>query len=93
MAQALNKSDDAEKYLTRSRNWANMFNPNQNSYVYITNPDGSVGYVDSGFTGFLQPRYLNGTFGYQDAMMCAPMYLDTGCNLYQTGREVNCLPF
>lgn len=88
MAQALNKSADAEKYLKRSQNWMNMWNPNQNSWVYLTQSDGSVSYSDSGFLGFLQPRYLNGTFGYQDAMMCSPMYEATGCFLLQNGREV-----
>lgn len=88
MAQALHKTADAEKYLKRSKNWKNMWNPNQNSYIYITNPDGSTGYVDSGFYGFLQPRYLNGTFGYQDAMMCTPMFRFSDCYLVPTGHEV-----
>ncbi|PTB41731.1 uncharacterized protein TrAFT101_009655 [Trichoderma asperellum] len=87
MAQSLHKTADAEKYLKRSKNWKNMWNPNQNSYIYVTNPDGSTGYVDSGFYGFLQPRYLNGTFGYQDAMMCSPMYRFTDCYLVPTGHE------
>jgi putative alpha-1,2-mannosidase len=90
MAQALKKTADAEKYLKRAKNWSNMWNPNQNSFVYLTQSDGSVTYSDSGFTGFLQPRYLNGTFGYQDAMMCSPMYESTGCFLLQDGREVRC---
>jgi putative alpha-1,2-mannosidase len=93
MAQALNKSADAEKYLKRSQNWMNMWNPNQNSWVYLTQSDGSVSYSDSGFLGFLQPRYLNGTFGYQDAMMCSPMYEATGCFLLQNGREVKYFAF
>ncbi|QYT04720.1 GH92 alpha-1,2-mannosidase [Trichoderma simmonsii] len=87
MAESLNKKADAEKYLKRSKNWKNMWNPNQNSYIYITNPDGSTGYVDSGFYGFLQPRYLNGTFGYQDAMMCTPMFRFDDCYLVPTGHE------
>ncbi|KAJ6104855.1 glycoside hydrolase family 92 protein [Penicillium sp. IBT 16267x] len=87
MAQALGKLDDAQKYLNRSRNWANMFNPNQNSYVYMTHSDGSVSYSDSGFMGFLQPRYLNGSFGYQDAMLCSPMYGPDECFLLQNGHE------
>ncbi|KAK5991857.1 putative secreted glycosidase [Cladobotryum mycophilum] len=87
VAQALNKTADAEKYLGRSKNWKNMFNPKQDSYVYVKNPDGSTGYVDSGFYGFLQPRYLNGTFGYQDAMMCSPMFRFDDCYLVTTGHE------
>lgn len=93
MAESLNKKADAEKYLKRSKNWKNMWNPNQNSYIYITNPDGSTGYVDSGFYGFLQPRYLNGTFGYQDAMMCTPMFRFDDCYLVPTGHEVRLLHF
>jgi putative alpha-1,2-mannosidase len=66
MAKGLGKMADAEKYLGRSDNWKNMYKADQTSFV--TN---STGYppkvpVDSGFVGFLQPRYLNGTFGYQD---------------------------
>ncbi|KAM0261501.1 hypothetical protein ACHAQJ_002183 [Trichoderma viride] len=87
MAQSLHKTADAEKYLKRSKNWKNMWNPNQNSFIYITNPDGSTGYVDSGFYGFLQPKYLNGTFGYQDAMMCTPMFRFDDCYLVPTGHE------
>ncbi|KAJ4857208.1 glycosyl hydrolase family 92 domain-containing protein [Trichoderma breve] len=71
MAESLHKKADAEKYLKRSKNWKNMWNPNQNS----------------GFYGFLQPRYLNGTFGYQDAMMCTPMFRFDDCYLVPTGHE------
>ncbi|KAG5987422.1 hypothetical protein E4U52_007581 [Claviceps spartinae] len=53
MAKMMNKTSDAEKYLERSRNWKNI--PNVGDLV------------DSGFQGFLQPRYLNGTFGWEDA--------------------------
>lgn len=93
MAQSLHKTADAEKYLKRSKNWKNMWNPNQNSYIFVNNSDGSTGYVDSGFYGFLQPRYLNGTFGYQDAMMCSPMYRFTDCYLVPTGHEVRFLSY
>jgi hypothetical protein len=65
-----------------------MWNPNQNSYIYVNQSDGSTGYVDSGFYGFLQPRYLNGTFGYQDAMLCSPMFSFDSCYLVPTGHEV-----
>jgi hypothetical protein len=70
-----------------------MWNPNQNSFIYVTNPDGSTGYVDSGFYGFLQPKYLNGTFGYQDAMMCTPMFRFADCYLVPTGHEVRFRPY
>ena len=41
-----------------------MFNPNQNSTINGT---------DTGFTGFLQPKYLNGTWGFQDPIFCSPL--------------------
>lgn len=65
MAQGLGKTGDAEKYLERSDNWKNMYKADQTSFVSNTtdHPDSTV---DSGFVGFLQPRYLNGTFGFQD---------------------------
>lgn len=44
------------KYLKRSMNWQNLFKKDQTS---------SIGGVDTGFTGFLQPKYLNGTWGFQ----------------------------
>ncbi|OAA53614.1 glycoside hydrolase family 92 protein [Niveomyces insectorum RCEF 264] len=43
--------------------------------------------VDSGFAGFLQPRYLNGTFGYQDPALCQPLFNFTACYLTTTGHE------
>lgn len=37
--------------------------------------------VDTGFVGFLQPRYSNGTWGYQDPIFCSPLQEFTGCYL------------
>lgn len=88
MAQALNHVADAEKYFKRSGNWANMFNPEQTSFLNITQSDGTVSWVDSGFKGFLQPRYLNGTFGYQDPTLCSPLNGFNDCYLQTTGHEV-----
>lgn len=56
MAYGLNKLDDAEKYATTSTYWENLFRRDQKSFI-----NGA----DSGFTGFFQPRFLNGTWGYQ----------------------------
>ncbi|KAF1363603.1 hypothetical protein EJ07DRAFT_102433 [Lizonia empirigonia] len=78
LARALGNLDDAQKYLGRSGNWKNMFNPTQRSIV-----DGQ----DTGFEGFLQPRYVNGTFGYQDPIFCSPLLNFTGCYLNPSGRE------
>lgn len=56
IARGMNNSADAEKYEASSRNWENLFRADQRSVV-----NGS----DTGFTGFVQPKYLNGTWGYQ----------------------------
>lgn len=78
--------DDAEKYLGRSGNWKNMYKADQVSFVSNTT-DYPNSTVDSGFVGFLQPRYLNGTFGFQDASLCSPLYNFTSCYLSPTGHE------
>ena len=81
MAEQLNHSADAEKYLTRSGNWINMFKADQQSILNLSTTENVTNFVDSGFTGFLQPRYLNGTFGYQDPSLCSPLYNFTSCYL------------
>lgn len=78
LARDLGHLDDAQKYLTRSANWKNMFKPDQRSYY-----NG----VDSGFEGFLQPRYMNGSWGYQDPIYCSPLMNFTGCYLNPAGGE------
>lgn len=86
MALGLGKTGDHEKYLARSSNWKNMYKADQVSYVNgSTDAPDSV--VDTGFTGFLQPRYLNGTFGYQDPTLCSPLYNFTSCYLSPNGHE------
>lgn len=49
MARNLGHMDDHSKYQKRSGNWKNLFKSDQNSSI-----DG----VDTGFQGFLQPRYV-----------------------------------
>ena len=86
MAKGLGHTADEEKYLKRSSNWKNMYNPTQSSSV--ANTTGHIGEMkDTGFTGFLQPRYLNGTFGFQDPALCSPLYNFTSCYLSATGHE------
>jgi putative alpha-1,2-mannosidase len=86
MARGLGYTADEEKYLERSSNWKNMYNPSQTSKV--ANTTGHIGEtIDSGHTGFLQPRYLNGTFGYQDPSLCSPLYNFTSCYLNPNGHE------
>ncbi|KAL3425913.1 secreted glycosidase-like protein 2 [Phlyctema vagabunda] len=86
MAKGLGNYADAEKYASRAGNWLNMYKADQTSLVNNTNAaPGQI--VDSGFVGFLQPRYLNGTFGYQDPSLCSPLYNFTSCYLSTTGHE------
>jgi putative alpha-1,2-mannosidase len=78
LAKRMGKDSDYEKYIQRSSNWQNMFKADQRSYI-----NG----VDTGFAGFLQPRYLNGTWGYQDPIFCSPLYNFTSCYLNPGGHE------
>ncbi len=78
MAHGMNNMADFEKYLGRSEYWKNMFNPTQTSFI-----NG----VNTNFTGFLQPKYLNQTFGFQDPSLCSPLYNFTSCFLTPTGHE------
>jgi putative alpha-1,2-mannosidase len=49
MAEKLGHMDDHTKYIQRARNWGTLFKANQTSFINGT---------DTGFVGFLQPRYL-----------------------------------
>lgn len=62
LAQGLGQSDKYTKYLARSTNWQNLWRADQTSLI-----DGE----DTGFTGFFQPRYANGTWGLQDPIACS----------------------
>lgn len=74
-AQAMGLSNYTT-YLSRSSNWQNLYNPSTQSYINGNN---------TGFTGFLQPKYLNGTWGYQDPILCSP--LDSFCSLTSNPQE------
>ncbi|KAJ5823710.1 Alpha-1-2-mannosidase [Penicillium robsamsonii] len=78
MAQGMGHQADYEKYTKRSENWVHMYNPDQKS---------SIKGVDTNFTGFLQPRYTNGTWGYQDPIFCSPLLNFTSCYLNADGHE------
>lgn len=69
MALGLNKTADADKYFATSDYWINLFKEDEKSFLNISQDSSPL--VDSGFTGFLQPRYLNGTFGFQDPSFCS----------------------
>ncbi|KAE8376297.1 glycosyl hydrolase family 92-domain-containing protein [Aspergillus bertholletiae] len=79
MARGLGKKDDAEKYEANSRFWQNLFRDDQTSFINGT---------DTGFKGFFQPKYLNGTWGYQDPITCSN--IDTSgrsCSLQNNAAE------
>ncbi|KAK7757892.1 hypothetical protein SLS62_000270 [Diatrype stigma] len=59
VALGLGKTDDAEKYLNRSRNWRNQWNPDMEAL---------------GFTGFLGPIDEDGNFVDQDPLDCGGCY-------------------
>jgi predicted alpha-1,2-mannosidase len=59
VAAGLNKTTEAAKYLGRSRNWRNHWNPNATS---------------EGHSGFMVPRNANGSFIPQDPETCGGCY-------------------
>ncbi|KAJ9151257.1 Glycoside hydrolase family 92 protein [Pleurostoma richardsiae] len=62
LADGLGKTDLYNKYIARSTNWINLWKADQNSVI-----NGN----DTGFSGFFQPKYLNGTWGFQDPIACS----------------------
>ncbi|KAH7402554.1 alpha-1,2-mannosidase family protein [Pyrenochaeta sp. MPI-SDFR-AT-0127] len=59
VASGLGKSAESETYFNRSRNWRNHWNPRATSHTH---------------TGFLVPRYANGSFVPQDPEDCGGCY-------------------
>ncbi|KAF2815111.1 glycosyl hydrolase [Mytilinidion resinicola] len=59
VAKGLGERSDASKYLKRSRNWRNHWNPNATS---------------QGHSGFVAPRLANGSFIEQDPLSCGGCY-------------------
>jgi putative alpha-1,2-mannosidase len=76
LAKDLGKEDDYAKYTQRSMNWENLWKSDQTSAINGT---------DTGFVGFLQPKYLNGTWGSQDPILCGP--LSGFCSLTSNPQE------
>lgn len=66
VGSGLGYSDDADKYLDRSRNWRNHWNPEAESL---------------GFYGFVVPRRANGSFIAQDPLSCGGCYWSDYCEL------------
>lgn len=77
VAHGLGKEADYQKYLSRSGNWKNLFKADQTSYW--------LNGTDTGFVGFPQPRYTNGTWRYQDPIECSP--LDEFCSYSSNPKE------
>ncbi|KAJ5098796.1 Alpha-1-2-mannosidase [Penicillium argentinense] len=79
MAWAMNKTADAQRYENNSRAWRNLFKKDQTSFLNKK---------DTGFTGFFQPRYYNGTWGHQDPLMCSNIDVSGSiCSLQNTAGE------
>jgi putative alpha-1,2-mannosidase len=64
LAQGLAKPDLHLKYLARSSNWQNLWRADQRSMIHGN---------DTGFVGFFQPKYMNGTWGFQDPIACSSL--------------------
>jgi hypothetical protein len=45
--------------------------------------------VLTNYTGFLQSRYINGTWGNQDPAFCSPLLNFTSCYLNSGGHETH----
>jgi predicted alpha-1,2-mannosidase len=72
MALGMGNTEDYDKYVARSGNWANIWKADQNS---------SINGTDTGFTGFLSPKYMNGTWGFQNPLFCSGVMNFTACYL------------
>ncbi|KAI0204055.1 glycoside hydrolase family 92 protein [Astrocystis sublimbata] len=64
LAQGLGHEDLYGKYVTRSLNWQKLWKAEQTS---------AIKGKDTGFTGFFQPKYQNGTWGFQDPIDCSTL--------------------
>ncbi|KAM3449137.1 hypothetical protein MY3296_007175 [Beauveria thailandica] len=64
MAGGMGKGELEKKYSRRSMNWLNLWKEDQISVINGT---------DTGFRGFFQPKYQNGTWGYQDPIACSAL--------------------
>lgn len=69
--------DDYMTYLSRASNWQNLYKDDQTSFL----ENGT----DTGFMGFFQPKYLNGTWGFQDPIACSA--LASWCSLTSNPSE------
>jgi putative alpha-1,2-mannosidase len=70
--------NSSTKYLARSSNWENLWKADQRSAINGT---------DSGFVGFPQPKFLNGTWGFQDPTACSVLGNPQFCSLTTNPSE------
>lgn len=64
LASGLGRGDLRRKYQQRAMNWKNLWKADQTSFINGT---------DTGFKGFFQPKYQNGTWGFQDPIACSAL--------------------
>ncbi|KAG5980120.1 hypothetical protein E4U55_004370 [Claviceps digitariae] len=64
LAEGLGKSEMQQKYMQRSMNWQNLWKKDQRSMIKGK---------DTGFLGFFQPKYMNGTWGFQEPIACSSL--------------------
>jgi hypothetical protein len=55
--------------------------------MFKVDQSSSINGVDTGYVGFLQPRYPNGTWGFQDPIFCSPLLSPDSCFLNPDGHE------
>ncbi|KAK4199984.1 family 92 putative glycoside hydrolase [Triangularia verruculosa] len=79
IAHGLGHTADRDKYLESSKNWQNLFKPDQ--------PSSWWNGTNTGFTGFFQPRYLNRTWGYQNPLNCSNLDNFSACSLQNNAGE------
>ncbi|KAK6211120.1 glycosyl hydrolase family 92 [Colletotrichum tabaci] len=86
MAKGLGHDDDFAKYMQRSANWQNLWNPDQQDIIQGKD---HTEVERTKYTGFLMPKLVNGSFTYQNTRICSPnteqhlCYFDTGQATYE----------
>ncbi|EJD39277.1 hypothetical protein AURDEDRAFT_116210 [Auricularia subglabra TFB-10046 SS5] len=72
VADAFGLEETAKEYYNASNDWINLWNPKTES---------------AGFTGFIQPRYMNGSWKDVDPRHCSPVLGHFDCFLNYNGGE------
>jgi predicted alpha-1,2-mannosidase len=81
IANGLGFTADKQKYISRSGNWANLYNSDATSTI--------KSYKNKTFQGFFQPKYINGSWGHQDPLYCSQIdpNANSVCSLQNTAGE------